>query len=172
MFALLKTMSTELYNIIEKIVKDCGLVLFDLEFPPSTRGTLRVYITSAKTTTKEASGNPAGVQHQDCVNVSRKILNLPNIEQLLPGDVVVEVSSPGINRKLAKPEHFSGALGEHVKIKLEQPLEDEHTLYGKLIGFENGMIMLQSEEKAEGLRREIQIPLSNVQRARIDFQFE
>lgn len=169
---VVRDMSVDLYKIVEGIVKDCGLELFDLEIPTSGRGTLRVYITSPKSVVKDGNERPAGVQHQDCVSVSRKILDLPNIEELLPGDVVVEVSSPGINRKLAKPEHFRGALGERVKIKLQEPLNNEHTLYGKLLSFENNEIKLQQEQAIAGLPQEVQVPLSNVQRARVDFQFE
>ncbi len=77
----------------------------------------------------------------------------------------LEVSSPGMDRALTKPTHFSRFAGENVKLTVEPPWNGLRKLVGKLIGFENEEVVLD----VEGV--ESRIPYANVARARVQPQY-
>lgn len=157
-----------LWGVIELLVREAGLELFDLEAPPSGRGTLRVFIwrpQGDKTHLK-------GVGIEDCVRISKRITNLENVDDVLPGDWLIEVSSPGVNRKLSRPEHFAGAVGERVKLTVAGDGGRNEVVKGAIVGFDGTAVELDVEPespKAPTARRTI--PLAQVQQARVDFLF-
>ena len=77
----------------------------------------------------------------------------------------LEVSSPGMDRALTKPMHFSRFAGENVKLTVEPPLNGLRKLVGKLIGFENEAVVLD----IDGV--ENRVPYANVARARVQPQY-
>jgi ribosome maturation factor RimP len=162
---------SELWNAVESIVKGEGLELFDLEVPSGRSGVLRVFISRPSTQESAAdatTASSAGVQHHHCVSVSKKILDLPNIEDILPGEHLIEVSSPGVNRKLSRPEHYRGAVGERVRLKFRNEDGKHLVVFGKLIACEGGNVSVEDEET----QAQRNVPLSDVQQARVDFLFE
>ena len=134
-----------LWDVFKAEISSCGLVLFDLDLPTSRHGILRVFITRPKDQEDSASGHaePAttssseatlgdenaersirsgGVTLEDCTRVSKHLSTFMESEQgrqlgLASSDWDLEVSSPGINRVLKRPEHYAEALGERVAIK-------------------------------------------------------
>ena len=66
-----------------------------------------------------------GVSISDCALVSRAILNLPESEDILPGNTVLEVSSPGVNRRLSLRKHFEQAVGERIKVTFNEPAKGD-----------------------------------------------
>jgi ribosome maturation factor RimP len=162
-------MST-VWDVVQKIVKGQGLELFDLEIPRGPQGgTLRVYISRGEVVdTSDDTQSQSGVRHQDCVAVSRQILDHPEIETLIPGNVLIEVSSPGINRKLTRPEHYLGARGERIKLNLTEPFQERRVLRGLLVEVAPDALKLDLED---GLGMS-EVPRSIVDRARVDFDFD
>lgn len=161
-------MST-VWDVVEKIVKAEGLELFDLEIPRGPQGgTLRVFISRSSASASEDDQSQSGVRHQDCVAVSRQLLDHPEIESLIPGNVLIEVSSPGINRKLTRPEHYLGAKGERIKLNLTEPFQERRVLRGLLLEVAQDELKLDLED---GLGVSA-VPRSIVERARVDFDFE
>ncbi len=158
-------MNSQLWLVIEEIVRAEGLELFDIEIPSGPTGPLRVYISRARASGEEATG---GVKLDDCAAISRKIIDLPNIEELLPGDHGIEVSSPGVNRKLSRVEHFRGAVGERVKLKFREASGTNKTVCGKLTAASDSSLALEEEDSQTTLT----IPISDVRQARVDFLFE
>lgn len=154
-----------LWNAIEEIVRAEGLELFDVEVPAGKTGVLRVYISRPKGETEERS---AGVQLQNCTAVAKKILDLPNIEDLLPGDHLIEVSSPGVNRKLSRPEHFRGAVGERLRLKIHQPDGKNKVYFGKLLACSDRSLSFEDESTHQPM----EISLADVHQARVDFLFD
>ncbi|MBX7143010.1 MAG: ribosome maturation factor RimP [Oligoflexia bacterium] len=153
---------SEVWNGIAELVRSAGLELFDIEVPrPGPGGVLRVYIAQPEGAPDKA------IHHTHCVAVTHKLLDWQDLERLVPGNCNIEVSSPGINRKLTRPEHFKGAQGEHVKLKLRQAIDGEYTWRGKLESFDGQTVKLSVEGKAEPLV----VPTENVSQARVDFQF-
>ncbi len=101
----------DLRKLLEPGVKAVGFELVDVELAGSHHSpTLRVYIDS-----------PAGVNVDDCARVSRQLSALLDVEDPLPGQYTLEVSSPGLDRPLVTPDDFKRFVGETIKVKMQQP---------------------------------------------------
>lgn len=101
------------------LVSECGVNLYDTEIANDNGKTIfRVYITKN-----------GGVNLDDCEAVSRLLSPIYDVMPPVSGDWVLEVSSPGIERKLSKIEHFKASVGELVKISLN----DKSELKGKVL---------------------------------------
>jgi ribosome maturation factor RimP len=119
-------------EMAERVVASEGLVLFDIEV--KGRGAnqlLRIYIDK-----------PEGVSHADCQVVSEQMSALLDVEDLFPGKYLLEVSSPGLDRRLVKPSDFEYFAGRKARIVLRDPVENQRVLEGKLAGFEGGHVRL------------------------------
>ena len=93
---------------IEKLVEGCGVSLYDTEVTTEfDKKIFRLYITSKE-----------GISLDKCEEVSRILSPLFDLEPPVDGEYFFEVSSPGIERKLSKAEHFTASIGEKVKVKL------------------------------------------------------
>ncbi len=93
-------------EIIKKIVEDNGCELYDIEISKEGDHTYyRVYITK-----------PGGVNLDDCATINNLISPIFDVEEPLKDRYFLEVSSPGVERKLTKPEHFERSVGENVKV--------------------------------------------------------
>lgn len=166
--AIVATEQGPLWGVIEPLVREAGLELFDLEAPPTGRGTLRVFIW-------RPSGDAShlkGVGIDDCVRISKRITNLENVDTVLPGDWLIEVSSPGVNRKLRRPEHFAGAVGERVKLTVAGDGGRNEVVTGTVVSFDGRVLELDVAGEKRGqpaVRRAV--PFGRVQNARVDFLF-
>ena len=93
-------------DVIEPAVEAVGYELVDVEYAGrSPSATLRAYIDA-----------PGGITVDDCESVSRQISAVLDVEDPIPGQYTLEVSSPGLNRPLVKPEHFARVVGCKVKL--------------------------------------------------------
>jgi ribosome maturation factor RimP len=89
------------------------------------------------------------------------------VEDVIPGGrYTMEVSSPGVERKLAKPKEFERFVGHKVKIVLRQPVENQKAWIGALRSFAEGIITL---EPSPG--KSIQFPLELVEKANLKFEW-
>jgi ribosome maturation factor RimP len=99
----------EISKQIEKIIQSHGAYLYDIETIKDDNGTIyRVYITKS-----------GGIDLDLCANISNDISPLLDVHPPVDGKYFLEVSSPGIERKLKKPDHFKSAIGERVKFKYD-----------------------------------------------------
>lgn len=153
----------ELWTILDELCSKEGVALFDIEVPQlRTTGILRVYISRSK--------GDGGIQHEHCAGVSHSILNHPQVEEILPGNVTLEVSSPGINRKLSRSEHFSDAVGERVRVSFRTEEGKKTTITGDLKKFDGEVLHVLTDEGKKST--DCSIPISSVQEARVDFLFK
>src|SRR5579871_848324 len=83
---------------------------------------------------------PAGVSHADCEMVSQQVGTILDVEDVVPGHYTLEVSSPGVERKLLKPGDYQRFQGKKVRITLRQPVENQRHWEGILAGFSDGII--------------------------------
>ncbi len=117
---------------IKKMVESCGAKLYDIETVNERGKTIyRVTIT-----------HPEGVDLQKCVEVSNLISPLLDVNPPISGDYNLEVSSPGVERKLKKLEHFQNSLGEKVRITTIQG----DVIEGRLKEVQDKEIIIQTKE--------------------------
>jgi ribosome maturation factor RimP len=118
----------------------------------------------------EAAGTAeklGGVTLGDCEFISQNVGTILDVEDVIPGSrYTLEVSSPGVERKLTKPRDFERFIGQKVKIALRQPVENQRTWIGALTRFAEGMITL---EPSPG--RSVQFPLAQVEKANLKFEW-
>ncbi len=134
-----------------KIVENCGVNVYDTEVVSEfDKRIFRLYITSKE-----------GISLDKCAEVSRILSPIFDVEPPLEGEYTFEVSSPGIERKLLKPEHFSASVGEKVKIKLK----DKEKFIGILESFENTHIGVRVDKELKV------VPMDSIEKARTYFEW-
>ena len=109
---------------------------------------------------------PDGVTHADCELVSQQVSTILDVENVVPGHYTLEVSSPGVERKLLKPNDYIRFQGKKAKIVLREPVENQRHLQGTLAGLENGTVSLDT-----GAGRVLRFPLNQVERANLKFEW-
>ena len=117
----------------ERVARSEGLEVFDVEWKIGKQRFLRVYLDRLP-----GPGNPEGigVSHNDCQRVSEQLSVILDVEDLVPGPgYILEVSSPGLDRKLTKPEDFQRFKGSLVKIQTFEPIRNNRHWQGRLVGF-------------------------------------
>jgi len=110
---------------------------------------------------------PEGVTHADCELVSQQVGAILDVEDVVPGGrYTLEVSSPGVERKLLKPRDFERFQGKKVKIGLREPLDGRRHWEGTLAGFAEGQVALEVQPG-----QTIRFPLDQVEKANLKFEW-
>lgn len=139
-----------LIELLEPAVAALGYELADLDAHFGRRGLLRLYID-----------RDGGVTVDDCQRVSEQIGAMLDVEDPLPGSYVLEVSSPGFDRRLRTPAHFERFRGEQARIELRDALDGRRNFTGKLAGIEDQEVLIEID-------REIwRLPLKEIAVARL-----
>ena len=142
-----------------RVAGSLGLDVFDVEWKIAKQRLLRVYIDRLP-----GPQNPEGlgVTHKDCEQVSEQLSVILDVEDLVPGPAyTLEVSSPGLDRKLLKPADYERFVGRLAKIWLTQPVEKQAYLEARLAGYADGIVKLKQRDK------EIDIPYSGIKKANL-----
>jgi ribosome maturation factor RimP len=148
----------QIRQILDPILLSMGLDLWDLEFQKQgPKWLLRVYID------REIGG---GVTLQDCETVSRDLSAALDVEDIIPHAFTLEVSSPGLDRTLSKPEHFIRFAGSAVKIKTYQTINGEKVFRGKLLGMADSVVTIELEAGTV-----LEIPMTNITKASLEVEF-
>ena len=111
-----------------------GYELVDLDAHVGGRGLLRIYIDQE-----------AGIDLADCELVSRQLSAFLDVEDPLPGQYVLEVSSPGIDRRLRTPQHYQRFQGHEAAIRLRTQRDGRRKLTGRLLGVEGETVLIEVE---------------------------
>jgi ribosome maturation factor RimP len=109
---------------------------------------------------------PEGVTHSDCELVSNRLGEILDAEDAVPGHYTLEVSSPGVERKLLKPQDYQRFQGKKAKITVREEVEGRRTWEGILAGFSDGLISLETKP-GETLR----LPFDQVKKANLKFEW-
>jgi ribosome maturation factor RimP len=163
-----------LEQLIRPLVEGSGLHIYDVEFVGRT---LRVSIEKSKS---DEAG--VGVSITDCVETSRMLNAVLDVEDIVPGGAYeLEVSSPGLDRTLRKPEHYTRSIGERIHITTKDPMsiwngsepffEKRRNLRGVLTEFSETNLGLTLKVTVEG-GRQVVVPFEAVTRAYIDFELK
>ncbi len=110
---------------------------------------------------------PEGVTHADCETVSQQVGTILDVEDVVPGGrYTLEVSSPGVERKLIKPQDYQRFQGKKVRITLRDAVEGRRNWEGKLAGLEDGDVALEMEPG-----KTVRFPFGQVQKANLKFEW-
>ncbi len=140
-----------LQQILEPVVEALGYEVVLLEFSPSTKsGLLRLYIDS-----------PGGITIEDCERVSREVAAQLDVEDPISSGYRLEVSSPGLDRPLVKPEHFERFVGEQARVQLLAPRDGRRRFTGWIRQVGQSSVQLETKE---GL---VDLPYAEMDRARL-----
>ena len=123
-----------LISLLQSPVEALGYELVDLDVRVGGDGLLRVYID-----------HPDGIDLTDCENVSRQLSAFLDVEDPLPGHYVLEISSPGIERRLRTLEHFARFAGSEVRVELKRKTEGRRKLRGELQGVDDDRVVMDVE---------------------------
>ncbi|MEM1143502.1 MAG: ribosome maturation factor RimP [Pseudomonadota bacterium] len=138
-------------SLLEPAVRGLGFDLWGLELQRGKRTSLlRVFIDA-----------PQGVQVEDCARVSEQVGMVLEVEEVLAGEYTLEVSSPGIDRRLFSLEQYSAYVGEMLEVKLRAPFEGRRKFKGVLRAIEGDDIVLHVDEN------EYLLPYTGIDRANV-----
>jgi ribosome maturation factor RimP len=140
-------------EIAERVAASSGLEVVEVEFRGSGNARmLRVFLDKPGA----ASGDPlAGVTHGDCATFSREFGTILDVEDAITGSYTLEVSSPGLDRKLTKPTEFERFVGSRVKLMTRNPINNNRFFEGRLESFRDGKLMLDLSVASHKSRRKM-----------------
>jgi ribosome maturation factor RimP len=155
-------------GIADRVAGSRGLEVVDVELRGGgSARMLRVFIDK-----------PGGVTHEDCAEFSREFGTIIDVEDVVPGNTyVLEVSSPGLDRKLFRPADFERFTGSKIKLTTRNPMNGSRHFEGKLEKFENGRIVLDMTGARKKPRPEdqeaqkLEINLADVEKANLVPEF-
>jgi ribosome maturation factor RimP len=133
--------------LLERTIPALGYEFVDAELSPRGR-TIRVFIDK-----------PAGIDVEDCASVSNHLTRLFAVENIDYDRL--EVSSPGLDRPLRKPEDFVRFAGSEVKLRLRVAEDGQRRFSGVLKGMEEGRVMLETSQRLMAL------PFDNIEQAHL-----
>jgi ribosome maturation factor RimP len=143
--------------VVDPVLRGEGCELVDLEFRREGQGwVLRVLMDK-----------PGGVGLADCKRVSEQVGDLLDVEDLIPHAYTLEVSSPGVERPLTRPEDFVRFAGLPVRVSTVAPVDGQRHFVGILRGCEGEVVLLELPGP-----RLVRIPRGAIDRARLRFPGE
>ena len=155
----------KIQEIAERVAESSGLEVVEVELRGGGKGRmLRIYIDK-----------PGGVTHDDCSNFSREVGTIFDVEDAVPGgSYTLEVSSPGLDRKLSKPAEFERFTGSTVKLMTRDPINGNRHFEGRMSWLGDGRIELELTGRKKNKKHEaqesgskIEIALANVEKANL-----
>ena len=145
----------DLNALLEMTVVGLGYELVDVEMSPRGR-TIRVFI--------DLPGKESGVDVDDCARVSNQLSRLLDVENV--DYDCLEISSPGLDRVVKKPEDFQRFAGHDIQIKLRIPQGGRRNFQGELIGLTDGKVSLRLEKD------DVELEFTNIEKARLVPRFD
>ncbi|MCU1300621.1 MAG: hypothetical protein JWQ87_905 [Candidatus Sulfotelmatobacter sp.] len=154
-------------EIAERVAASSALEVVDVELRGSGNARmLRVFLDKPGA----VSGDPlAGVTHGDCVNFSREFGVILDVEDAMPGSYTLEVSSPGLDRKLTKAVDFERFIGSRMKLMTRQPVNNNRYFEGRLESFRDGMLTLDLSAASKKSKKKMGPAADQGQKIGIEF---
>ncbi|HUR41373.1 MAG TPA: ribosome maturation factor RimP [Verrucomicrobiae bacterium] len=150
-------MHDRLVELLEPLVESLGYELVLLEFNAHKGSALvRLFIDAV-----------GGVSLGDCEKVSREVEGRLDVEDPIAQNYRLEVSSPGLDRPLVKPDHFERFAGQVARVQLTAPQAGRRKFEGVLRGLRNDAVVLETTDAGT-----IEVQLGNIERARLVPDYE
>lgn len=143
------------FELAEPIAKENGCYIYDIEYVKE--GSVRFLRIFAD--------RDGGISLDECEAISRALSTVLDKKDPIKENYFLEVSSPGIERKLKTPGHFKKYLGETVDLSFYKPFNGQKQLTATLIDYENDKIKIDYEESC------FEIPMSDISSAKLHFDF-
>jgi ribosome maturation factor RimP len=150
-------------EIADRVAASAGLEIVEVELNGGGKARrLRIVIDK-----------PSGVTHEDCANLSREVGTILDVEDVVPGSsYTLEVSSPGLDRKLVRAADYERFAGSRVKLTTRQPVNGNRHFEGKLESFHEGRLTLdltpvRKKAKANVAPQKLEIHLGNIEKANL-----
>ena len=151
-------------EIAGRVAAAQGIEVVDVELRGGGKArTLRITIDKAE-----------GVTHEDCAQVSREVSTILDVEDAIPGAAyTLEVSSPGLDRKLVRPEDYQRFTGSRVKLTTREAVNGNRHFEGRLQSFQDSKLTLETIPKGKQkpghavAGQKIEIDLVNVEKANL-----
>lgn len=141
-----------LQDLVEPVVTDLGYELVGVEYLSNPKNrVVRIYIDA----------EPNGILVEDCERVSREISALFDVEEPVPGQYTLEVSSPGIERPLFTAAHFARFAGEIAAVQLEVPINGRRRFKGVIVRADDNSVVLNVDGQ------EVEMAVADVARAHL-----
>jgi len=124
-------------DMLEPGIRSLGYELVGVEYQSGGKGggLLRVYIDSAD-----------GISADDCQKVSYQVSGVLDVEDPIPGHYTLEISSPGLDRLLFRPEDFERFAGQQVKLRTASPVDGRRNFKGRLVGMRDGQVVIEQDD--------------------------
>jgi len=155
---------TQIETLVLPILDDLGYELVDLQLQQDGKQlALRIFVDK-----------PAGITLDDCVEVSREVSAILEVEDPIRSAYRLEVSSPGLDRPLKKAADFERFVGKKARLKSKNLIDPDQrgttrkTFVGTLLGFEDDNVRLELTDKQGGV---IAIPLADLDKANLEEEF-
>jgi ribosome maturation factor RimP len=149
--------------IAERVATGYGLEIFDVQFRREAPGmVLRVQIDRPG----PASTEEDSVSVHDCANVSRELSALFDVEDVVPTAYTLEVSSPGLDRPLRRPDDYRRFTGRLAKIVMRGQVDGQGFFRGRLAGVEGQDVLIDADDG-----RTHRVPLDAITRANLEVEF-
>lgn len=147
----------KVHEIADRVGASEGIEIVDVELAGGGRNrVLRIYIDK-----------PAGVTHSDCELISHQVGVILDVEDVVPGaGYTLEVSSPGVERKLKTARDFERFTGQKARVVLRSPVENRRRWEGTLAGITGRVITLEASPG-----KLIDFPLDEVEQANLKFEW-
>ena len=149
------SLTSQIRTLLEPTVNQMGLELVAVEWLGASQGMLL----------RLSVDGPRGVSAQIWAQVSRALSPLLDAEDPISGRYTLEVSSPGINRPVQRPEDFQRFVGQTVKIRLE-PGPPRRRYTGILAGYEDGDVCVEVDGEM------FRLPAESIERAHLVLSLE
>lgn len=134
----------QVWEIVEPLVTHEGMEIVDIDYRREGHGTvLRFYLD-----------REGGVSLDDLAPFSRRLGDVLDVHDVISGPYTLEVSSPGINRRLRQPEHFRRYIGKRVRVRTSVPVGGHRTFVGPLRAVETVGIVVGAADAAQLIRFE------------------
>jgi ribosome maturation factor RimP len=150
-----KELKKQVEELAESLVTSEGMELVDMEYRlEGPRWILRLFIDK-----------PGGVNVDDCAYISRQLGDYLDVKDIIPQAYLLEVSSPGLNRRVRKKEDFSRFAGRKVRLQLSSPVEGRKKVIGNLVGIENEAVIVTTADERWT------VPFENIDKANLIHEF-
>lgn len=144
-------------GLVAPMAEALGLSIYDIDY---SGGTLRVVLDTPP-------GQPTGVSLDDLSLVTRQLGRELDHSDPVPGRYTLEVTSPGLERTLRRPEHYAREIGKTVNVRLHAPVNGSRRLQGQLVAATSSIVTVRDADTLV----DTDVAIADIERARTVFEW-